>query len=1024
VLQVAVLVSIALLGATATPAGAVVSATPDPSVETNSDITAIVQSGNRLYLGGNFTRAGRAVGGGTDLAQSDASPNYAFGRSNNNVNSVVSDGAGGWFVGGAFTRIGGVARNRLAHLMASGAVDPAFDPNVDGTVNALVLSGTTLYAGGQFTTANGATNRNRIAAFDTTTGIVTGFNPSANSAQVLSLALSGTTLYAGGGFTTVGSPAVTRNRMASWDTTTGALTSFDPNVGQNVAAIAVSGTTVYAGGGFTAINGAVVRNRLAALDAATGAVLPDFDPNMSNTVSALRIAGGVLYAGGTFTTVNGGTPRGAIAALDPVTGIATSFNPNTNVSVAAISVANGIVYAGGAFTTVNGGAVPRNSMAAFNATDGSVIAGFDPNFDGSVQAIATFGTRVYAGGPFNFTGAASIHNRLAAVLPDGAIDTAFNASAGSIVRALAVSGSRLYAGGDFTNVGATPGVTRNHLAAFDTTTGAVDAAWDPNTNGTGNAVNALAVTAGMVYAGGTFTTVNGTTTRNRLAAFDPASGVADPAFDPSMGQTVSALALSGSTLYAGGNFTTVNGATPRNRLAALNAATGAVDPAFNPDVSGPVAALAVAGSKLYAGGQFTTVNAVTTRNNLAAFATADGVADPAFNPNASGQVLALALSGSTLYTGGLFTTVNGGTGRDRLAALDTATGAADATFNPNANNGVNALLVSGSQLYAGGSYTAIGPNPQLRFAQFTAPPVPVAPVATTGAATAIADTSATTAGTVNPSGFATTYVFEYGPSSSFGSISTPDGSGAGTSPVAVTAGLAGLQPNTTYYYRVVATNAAGTTFGNVLTFRTTGGTAVAPTAITLAASAITTTGAGLAGQVNPNGQQTAYTFEYGTTTAFGTITPVVALDDADALEPVAATLSGLAPDTTYYYRVVATNGTGTTLGAVLRFSTGPGGAPLVATGPASAIGPSGATLAATVDAHGSQTAFAFEYGTTTNFGSLSAIDNAGDANGAQSVTLPLTGLSPGTTYLYRVIATNPNGTTAGVVKSFTTTTGS
>jgi phosphodiesterase/alkaline phosphatase D-like protein len=138
------------------------------------------------------------------------------------------------------------------------------------------------------------------------------------------------------------------------------------------------------------------------------------------------------------------------------------------------------------------------------------------------------------------------------------------------------------------------------------------------------------------------------------------------------------------------------------------------------------------------------------------------------------------------------------------------------------------------------------------------------------------------------------------------------------------------------------------------------------------------------------------------------------------MESVTATPTGLSPDTTYYYRVIAANASGTTIGAALRFSTGPGGAPNVTTGVATAI-------TGTTQARGdggcarSQTAFAFEYGTTVSFGLLSAIDNAGDANGTQQITLPLTGLAPGTTYLYRIVATNASGTTTtGVVRSFST----
>lgn len=135
---------------------------------------------------------------------------------------------------------------------------------------------------------------------------------------------------------------------------------------------------------------------------------------------------------------------------------------------------------------------------------------------------------------------------------------------------------------------------------------------------------------------------------------------------------------------------------------------------------------------------------------------------------------------------------------------------------------------------------------------------------------------------------------------------------------------------------------------------------------------------------------------------------------------MSASLTGLAPDTTYYYRTVAVSAGGTAMGAVMSFSTGPGGAPIATTGAATAITATSASLAGTVDPHGSPTAFAFEYGPTTAFGSLSAVDSAGSGNGVQSVSLPLTGLLPGTAYRYRLIATNANGTVTGVVRSFTT----
>lgn len=55
----------------------------------------MLASGHRVFIGGNFTRAGASVGGGTDLAQSDGTPNYAFAKPNSTVSANVADGAGG-----------------------------------------------------------------------------------------------------------------------------------------------------------------------------------------------------------------------------------------------------------------------------------------------------------------------------------------------------------------------------------------------------------------------------------------------------------------------------------------------------------------------------------------------------------------------------------------------------------------------------------------------------------------------------------------------------------------------------------------------------------------------------------------------------------------------------------------------------------------------------------------------------------------------------------------------------------------
>ena len=95
----------------------------------------------------------------------------------------------------------------------------------------------------------------------------------------------------------------------------------------------------------------------------------------------------------------------------------------------------------------------------------------------------------------------------------------------------------------------------------------------------------------------------------------------------------------------------------------------------------------------------------------------------------------------------------------------------------------------------------------------------------------------------------------------------------------------------------------------------------APSATTGPATDITSTGATVTGSVSPGGDPTTYFFQYGTTTAYGSQTPNDTAN-GNATKSVKADLTGLAPNTTYHYRLVATNATGTSTGADMTFKTG------------------------------------------------------------------------------------------------------
>jgi YD repeat-containing protein len=190
-----------------------------------------------------------------------------------------------------------------------------------------------------------------------------------------------------------------------------------------------------------------------------------------------------------------------------------------------------------------------------------------------------------------------------------------------------------------------------------------------------------------------------------------------------------------------------------------------------------------------------------------------------------------------------------------------------------------------------------------------------APIVTTEAASAVGETVATLKGQVNPHGYATTYQFEYGLTTSYGTKVpvTAESVGSGKTNVAVSKAISGLKGNTTYHYRVSATNAYGTTVGVDKIFTT----PKLPSVTTEAASGVKEKEATLKGSVNPNGFSTTYQFEYGKTTSYGTKVPISPAWTGSGTTAVALSkaIAGLEEGTTYHYRIVATNAAGAVKGA-------------------------------------------------------------------------------------------------------------
>jgi RHS repeat-associated protein len=196
-----------------------------------------------------------------------------------------------------------------------------------------------------------------------------------------------------------------------------------------------------------------------------------------------------------------------------------------------------------------------------------------------------------------------------------------------------------------------------------------------------------------------------------------------------------------------------------------------------------------------------------------------------------------------------------------------------------------------------------------------------------------------------------------------------------------------------------------------------------PSATTEAASSVLETTATLKGQVNPNGAETKYQFEYGTTTSYGTKVPATAESVGSGMTNVAVSkaISGLKGSTTYHYRVSATNAYGTSSGLDKTFTTPK--LPTVTTEAASGVKEKEATLKGSVNPNGNATTYQFEYGPTTSYGTKVPLspESVGSGTTAVAVGKVITGLAEGSEYHYRVVASNAAGTAKGADKTLKTT---
>jgi len=301
-------------------------------------------------------------------------------------------------------------------------------------------------------------------------------------------------------------------------------------------------------------------------------------------------------------------------------------------------------------------------------------------------------------------------------------------------------------------------------------------------------------------------------------------------------------------------------------------------------------------------------------------------------------------------------------------------------------------------------------------------------------ASGVSNTFASLQGSVTANNLSTSAWFEYGTSVSLGATVGNQSVGSSNNSITYSYTLSGLQSNTTYYYRAVAQNSQGTSYGQVLSFTTQYQQVfnyTQPSVSTNAASHVSQTSVTLNGSVNPNGFDTTYWFEYGYSQSLGQTVGVQSLGSGNGTQYVSRYISGLAANSNYYYRIAAQNAGGTVYGNILSFTTVSdysscaynncqSSAPTVQTRNTSYIFPNSALVMGSVNPNGSVTNSWFEWGSSTSLGNSSIQQPVGSGNSSLETSYGFSGLQPSTTYYYRTAAQNAYGVERGTILSFNT----
>jgi uncharacterized delta-60 repeat protein len=692
----------------------------------------VVQSDNKVIVAGDFTSIGGVARGRIARLNSDGSldPSFATGAGGDapiNALSVQTDG--NIVIGGDFTTVDTIGRNRIARLTTNGLLDTTFNPGTgaNGTVNAVRIIGSSIYVAGDFTQVNGS-NRGRLARLSSA-GLPDTFMSfsSGPNATVYALASNSSGLVVGGAFTTFN--GASRNRLAVVNTSSGTLDpTFNSSGGPDGTVYAMrlntgssnSTSELFIGGDFLNV-GSAARSHIAVLSVSTlvqwsYTLSPGFTIPADGRVLSFGVADGKMLVGGEFTQISA-QPRNHIARIIfrssgssvPLYDLDTTFPAGASAAVRAIqATADEKPVLGGDFSSISG--MPTQSVARLYSDAGSQ----PPATPTGLTATALSATQIFLSFNSSVNATSSKIERSADGI-GGWTQVALQSQT-TFTDSLLTAGTqyfyRVTARNSNGDSAPSASVSATTATAEWSAAGALDPAAAVGAGVDGTVKTAIVQPDGATLIAGSFTHVHGLA-RNNVARLLP-DWTVDPAFDPGVGPdgTVNDMVLQpDGKIVIVGSFSKVAG-IDRKYVARLHA-DASVDLTFANSGSGPDSFLNFVGlqpdGRVIVTGQFSEFNGEEHRYMARLYA--DGTFDATFRgaPGSSPSALSVQRDGRILLGGFFFRGVDVNGLPSKYVARLTADGDVDFSFHPGEIGAfVNCVVALNSgKILVGGSFTSV-----------------------------------------------------------------------------------------------------------------------------------------------------------------------------------------------------------------------------------------------------------------------------------------------------------------------------